>query len=230
MSRNLVNIGFDKYISKTDAFLEISKPENVDFLRNGGGFINFVVYQGQLTRTDIFDKSATKIARLDDNEINLFFKHYMKTKDQKIDLINSIIAGLPNKYDPNEIAKLIGITIPLSDRGLCPDFSKLSDPDDIKYIVYGGDIENTKVKIKLTGIRVADEMLAFEKIGVAAAERNSDTFGYVLHHLDDFDPHTGEATMQLVVKEFHNLKVWGSLFKHIGSVKLWEDFYLVKYK
>jgi hypothetical protein len=227
----LDKMGFPSFEEKMKELIANTDTDILDFLKTGNGFVNFARPTNTWNNIDFYDFMGDKLFRTSDYfEVKAFYKNFMKTHDQKIELINSIVSGLPNKYSPDEVAKLTGTYIPLSDRGLCPDFSKLTDPNDIKYIVYGGNIENTKIKIKLTGIRDADEMLAFEKIGVPAAERNSDTFGFVLHHLDDFDPITGEATMQLVVKEYHNLKVWGTLFKHIGSVKLWEDFYLVKYK
>jgi hypothetical protein len=40
---------------------------------------------------------------------------------------------------------------------------------------------------------------------------------YVWHHLDDFNPLTGECTMQLVRADVHNIT-------HTGSVKQYENY------
>jgi hypothetical protein len=42
---------------------------------------------------------------------------------------------------------------------------------------------------------------------------------YTWHHLDDFDPVTGECTMQLIKTSEHQ-----KTLPHTGSVKQWENF------
>lgn len=48
---------------------------------------------------------------------------------------------------------------------------------------------------------------------------------YTWHHCDDFDPTTGECTMQLVLRKAHQ-----ATYPHKGSVAQYEKFHGVKYK
>ena len=50
------------------------------------------------------------------------------------------------------------------------------------------------VKITMQGSRGRDFTAAFKAAGISKA----DAAGYTWHHVDDFDPCTGETTMQLV--------------------------------
>ena len=72
------------------------------------------------------------------------------------------------------------------------------------------------VTIELTGSYPADEALANAQAGFAAPQ------GWTWHHLDDFDPMTGEGTVQLIhiahqatnphyggAGQFYNLNGWG---------------------
>ncbi len=47
--------------------------------------------------------------------------------------------------------------------------------------------------------------------------------GYVWHHMDDFNPLTGECSMQLVKSTAHT-KVPG--MTHSGSVAQWKSYYI----
>lgn len=105
---------------------------------------------------------------------------------------------------------------PISANKLAPDFS--SNPNgDWLYPITGN--EKNIVRIKLTGARSGTNF-DFHKANQAAnLPGTTAPTGYTWHHLDDFDPVTGEATMQLVKTDVHN----ATLF-HTGSVKQWENF------
>ncbi|WP_093670794.1 HNH endonuclease [Tenacibaculum sp. MAR_2009_124] len=49
--------------------------------------------------------------------------------------------------------------------------------------------------------------------------------GYTWHHMDDYDPITGECTMQLVNKKLHE---WSC--PHKGGAGLWMDLFRIVYK
>ena len=48
---------------------------------------------------------------------------------------------------------------------------------------------------------------------------------YTWHHLDDFNPETGECTMQLVLSDAHV-----ATYPYKGSVSQYEKYYNVEYK
>jgi RHS repeat-associated protein len=80
--------------------------------------------------------------------------------------------------------------------------------------------ENSVVKIKLTGDRGSDFTRAFKESGIKA----SDADGYTWHHVHDFNPETGEASMQLVKTETHKAKV-----PHKGSSDQFSKHFGVEY-
>lgn len=55
--------------------------------------------------------------------------------------------------------------------------------------------------------------------------RKSIKENFTWHHVDDFNPLTGESTMQLVRKDAHV-----ATYPHVGSVSQYEKFYGVNYK
>jgi len=108
-------------------------------------------------------------------------------------------------------------TPPVSANGLVPDFS--TNPNGTWLYPVTGNQKNI-VKIKLTGKRIGTGG-DFHKANQAAGfPTNSAPTGYTWHHLDDFDPQTGEATFQLV-KTSEHVKT----FPHTGSVKQYENYY-----
>ena len=58
--------------------------------------------------------------------------------------------------------------------------------------------------------------------GLADTYKDVAPRGYVWHHMDDFDPLTGECTMQLVKSNAHT-SIEG--MAHSGSVAQWKAFY-----
>jgi hypothetical protein len=76
------------------------------------------------------------------------------------------------------------------------------------------------VRIKLTGSQRGDQKLA-NKWG-AFTETPRD---YRWHHVDDFDPESGEASLELIHKDVHD-----ATLPHAGSVVQYDDHHGVKYK
>ncbi len=72
------------------------------------------------------------------------------------------------------------------------------------------------VEITMQGSRGRDFTEAFKKAGITKAEST----GYTWHHLNDFDPTTGNTTMQLVKTSAHE-----GTFPHAGSVSQFEKHF-----
>jgi hypothetical protein len=110
---------------------------------------------------------------------------------------------------------------PVSANKLAPDFS--SNPGGAWLYPETVNQKNS-VRIKLTGKRKntgGDFHKANQEAGFPGTEAPS---GYTWHHLDDFDPVTGEGTFQLV-KTSEHVKT----FPHTGSVKQYENYHNTTY-
>jgi hypothetical protein len=83
-----------------------------------------------------------------------------------------------------------------------------------------GEGQRSVVPVPLTGSRRKDEKLANELGGFTDTPE-----GYLWHHVDDFDPKSGNATLELVKKGAHN-----ATLPHAGSVAQYEKHHGVKYK
>lgn len=85
------------------------------------------------------------------------------------------------------------------------------------------------VKIQMTGSRYGDFKAANEIAGYANASGNitgkSHPENYTWHHLNDYDPVSNTATMQLVDTSAHE-----ATFPHSGSVSQFEQHHGVKYE
>lgn len=82
--------------------------------------------------------------------------------------------------------------IPASKNGYAPDFSGTS------YLYKATGNQKNIVQVKLTG-SLADDFAAANK----AAGLSGKPTGYTWHHLDDYNPSTGMATLQLVETKVH---------------------------
>ena len=78
------------------------------------------------------------------------------------------------------------------------------------------------VQIKLTGSYSGDFSTANAAAGLYGSKAPK---GYTWHHLDDFNPSTGTATMQLVKSNVHTATV-----PHTGGVKQYEVSNSATYK
>ncbi|MBY0349161.1 MAG: HNH endonuclease [Hydrotalea flava] len=149
---------------------------------------------------------------------------------------NSVIAILKNK-DGNFIVNKFeraykpsanpNIPVPLSVNKLAPDFAN----SQYLYPIIGS--QKNIVKIKMSGYRNSTATIKgdFELANIEAgfggktAPKFIDSYGnevaYTWHHLDDFDPLTGECTMQLVRSDAHT-GVRG--MTHSGSVAQYKAY------
>ena len=93
------------------------------------------------------------------------------------------------------------------------------------YVYIGSDGKETIVKIQMTGSRGRDLTQAFNEANIPKNIRKSIKENYTWHHLDDFNPETGECTMQLVLSDAHV-----ATYPHKGSVSQYEKYYNVEYK
>lgn len=100
--------------------------------------------------------------------------------------------------------------IKMTPNGLGPDFA------GTKYLKTDlAPGQKNIVKIKLTGYRYDDFKEANRLAGFKGAKPPKD---YTWHHLADYDPATGEATMQLVETGAHE-----ATYTHKGSAWQWEQ-------
>jgi len=76
------------------------------------------------------------------------------------------------------------------------------------------------VTITMQGSRQRDFVQAYQQAGISKADAGD----YTWHHVDDFNPTTGETTMQLVKTSAHV-----ESFPHTGSVSQFEEHFGVDY-
>ena len=111
------------------------------------------------------------------------------------------------QFDPLKPAlKTGGLTVPASENGYAPDF------EGTPYLYQAKQDESNIVKIKMTGSYAGDAAAAN-----AAANLKNTPKNFSWHHLDDFNPATGEATLQLVNRQVHQATT-----PHTGDVKQYE--------
>ncbi|WP_373863676.1 HNH endonuclease [Pseudomonas mucidolens] len=72
----------------------------------------------------------------------------------------------------------------------------------------------------MQGSRPRDFTQAYEEAGIPKSAKKH----YTWHHVDDFDPKTGNTTMQLIRKSAHE-----ATYPHGGSVAQYEKHFKVKY-
>lgn len=205
--------------------------EEMDYIWSKGYKLRF-----QPVNMDLLDSEGQMIFRGSPEELKSFIKFHNDTNESKLERLKQAILKFKlesgNVYNPEETGKIFGVEIPPSANGLSPDFSKTP-----QFLYQKNEIEGV-FKIKMSGDRDEDKRIA-NKI----ANLDKTPPGYTWHHLDDFDPVTGECTMQLVETAVHKQIKVGSLKgqiqplhevllagKHVGAVAIWEDFYKVFYK
>jgi hypothetical protein len=115
------------------------------------------------------------------------------------------------------------IDVDLSKNLLAPDFTTKGG----KYLYPQSALQTGQknvVKIKMTGsvpsdFRAANEAAGFSGLGSKAPSLNGKP--YTWHHLDDFNPITGECTLQLVEIDVH-FQVTG--MAHSGSASQYRTY------
>lgn len=127
----------------------------------------------------------------------------------------------------------LDIDVGVSQNRLVPDYSvDMAGAPSTQYL-YPQDLlpagKSPVVKIKMTGKRTGlngDFHEANKAAGISGTKAPGEG-EYVWHHLDDFNPETGECTMQLVKSTAHtNI----SSMAHSGSVAQWKAYYINKSK
>lgn len=178
----------------------------------------------QRINTDLIDGMGQMIFRGKPGEMFSYLEHYIATRNMTQDglahyyrsVLDDIEAPTVNDYNPKKLLDDYGIDVPPGQTGLSPD---------LKSHAYTTESFTGEVKIKMSGSRGVDEMLA-NKLAKEISGLDPIPSGYVWHHLDDFDPLTLECTLQLISQNLHN----DMIDAHIGSVRIWEKFFKVKYK
>lgn len=89
-----------------------------------------------------------------------------------------------------------------------------------KHLYTAAQGQRSVVNIKLTGSRRADAALANKE-----GKFTETPSGYTWHHVDDFDPQSGEASLELIPKGAHK-----ATLPHTGSVAQYEKHHGVWYK
>jgi hypothetical protein len=95
---------------------------------------------------------------------------------------------------------------------------------DYLYPVQSG--ERNIVEITMTGTRSKDFELATRLANLVdkVPDGANAPQGYVWHHVDNFDPLSGRATLELIQRDAHI-----ATLPHIGSVRQYESYYRVIY-
>lgn len=175
----------------------------------------------------------------EDSETGLYynrFRYYDPAAGQYISQDPIRLAGSSfNLYsyvqDPNAYADLLGLAwnpqgpglignpnypdvVASNNPNLTPDFSSST------HLYQAKEGQQSIVKIKLQGSRSRDFVVAFKAAGI----KKSEASGYTWHHFDDFDPITGESTMQLVKRSAHE-----GTYVHKGSADQFAKAFGVDY-
>lgn len=167
---------------------------------------------------DIVDRKGDLRFRGTADEIEKYARKISKSNDDLLKDLDSILTKSlrsAQKFDPLKKALFDrGIKIKSSLRGLVPDFRS-----SVQYL-YKRNPKFGNIKIKLTGVD-AQDFKAANKV----ANLKETPSKYTWHHLDDYDPITGECTMQLVETKVHR---WSC--PHKGGAGLWSDLFQIIYK
>lgn len=187
----------------------------------------FVVIKAKGAKTNL-----TVVEKLDDgseairfigkeDEIEAYLKVMSKTDETIIADFENIVKTskefdiLKDKLKPFRDKGIdIGKSVGNGFFGLVPDF-RLA-----KQFLYKGDLKFGNVKIKLTGVDAKDFELCNELFKFSKTPNN-----YTWHHMDDFNPITGECTMQLVKQGVHE-----ATFPHKGGAGLFMELLGLKRK
>lgn len=224
--KNVNEVGnFPNFSKKIDPFIDILDNESLNYIKATDHGISVlmknadlldaesdVILRGSAQEFDTYMK-IKKLTSKDPYKWNRLFSNWSTkmlnrgkfsstsiTVDGKVHIIQPIAAG--SKYQG-----VRGL------EGLGPDFSYTPE------LLFNGDPTKSIKIIKLTGSRDLDFKVANELAGLTSTPN-----GFTWHHLDDFDPDSGTATMQLVRTKVHET------FSHGGGASMWKAFYGIEYK
>ncbi|WP_435261020.1 HNH endonuclease [Tenacibaculum sp. nBUS_03] len=194
--------------------------------------------KGASTNISILDAEEDIIMKGKQDDIEKYLKKMEKSNEEIISEFDRVlkiaVKSDSKRFDPLKKALIKyrnkGINILKSGlkggtekgRGLVPDF--LHTPQ----YLFNADKRFGKIKIKVTGIdsddfRLCNEavekfMPGFTKKYVPNGKNKPNR--YTWHHMDDYDPITGECTMQLVKTKIHT-----ACFPHKGAPGIIELFF-----
>lgn len=230
---------FDKFLNRI--FLKIN-PRTAEFLESGELIFGYKIFRfddmpdpGSLV--DMFNKGDDMLLRIrKDTDLTIFINAFNRSDLEKEEDMIAIIDKLMenenyvfNSEAASAAAKRefgIDFDIPPSDVGLAPDYSSIADKTvNGKPVIFKVEGVQAITKIKYSSVRDIDFRLAYEKMGIPNNMIDVVKENYVWHHLDDFNPVTGEGTMQLVLKDVHNSAMLGRDLNHTGGVAIWKWFY-----
>ncbi|WGH74649.1 HNH endonuclease [Tenacibaculum tangerinum] len=196
--------------------------------------------KGARSNISVLDKEGDVVMKGKQNDIELYLQMMRKSDKEilsKYDELLELAVRTDNKrFNPFKEAleefRRAGINIlpsgkkggVIGGKGLVPDY--LHNPE----FLFNKDKRFGSIKIKVTGVDRDDFKLCNE-----IAEKISPGFkskiskgadkpdGYAWHHMDDYNPLTGECTMQLVLSDVHT-----SCFPHKGAPGLIELLFGIK--
>lgn len=191
---------------------------------------------------DMFTNSDDMLLRARNSfDLESFLFAYRQSNAEKEEFMESVIARIKmdmpdNLFDTDKARKAIkehlniDISIPLGPNGLGPDYSSIKDTviKGNKLIYHHGNPAVAGIKkIKYSSVLDIDFSLAYKELGLSGQEIEEVKKLYVWHHLDDYNPKTGEGTMQLVLRELHNpgQEGYGYALRHTGGVAMWRYYY-----
>ncbi|MCB9810831.1 MAG: HNH endonuclease [Candidatus Nomurabacteria bacterium] len=231
---DVMAIGMDSFGENSIALFRTIGDESVAFMKETKMAYRLVVYRGRFSGgIDLFTEAGEMLCRGTKAQLENFMNVYRLSRATKKRYIREIIRELEDEgwlFDVEKAREYLGLEIKASKRGFAPDYTSLAETIYLEEpVIYQGESFFAKIKIKMSGIRSVDDELAN-----AAADLAKKPEGYTWHHLDDFDPVTGECTMQLVSEKVHMKIITlpdGSKVKlldylsHLGSPALWSRFY-----
>lgn len=240
--------GFDR---RLDDFFRKVDQETLRFMESGDVYLDFKVYRREdLTdmgvAIDMFDDgSGNMLLRLrEEEELDIFVHFYhlsdVEKRRQMAQVISVQLRG-PDRakyiFDPVKARKAIldrmkvDLDVPAGPNGLAPDYDTvkhiLVDDNPVVHTIEG---KPSIIDIPYTSRRESDFKLAYERMGFTPQQIAEAEELYVWHHLDNWDPVSGQGTMQLVLKSVHNSAGYGDALNHTGGVAMWKWFYLINYR
>lgn len=231
---NLAKVGFQTLEKESERFFKTIGRDLENYIRNTEMGYRHNIYTATsgankgktlVGKTSLFHRQYGEFFRGTHQQAVSFLKTRQLSPEVREEILQQTIAKLresPRCFNPEGAELATKIKIPASDRGLAPDYRKVTETVyENADIFFRNSKKNADWKITMTGDHATDVRLADLAAGITAAERK----GYVWHHLDDFNPETGQCTMQLVLAEFHKLAVHGQELQHIGGSGLYRNFY-----
>nr|BFF36164.1 hypothetical protein BACT7_10260 [Tenacibaculum mesophilum] len=194
--------------------------------------------KGASTNVSVLDKHGDIVMKGKEDDIKKYLEKMRKSNEEIIsefdEVLKIAVKNDSKRFDPLKKALLKyrkqGVNILKSGlkggvekgRGLVPDF--LHTPE----FLFNADKRFGEIKIKVTGVdsddfRLCNEavekfMPGFTKKYVSNGKNKPNK--YTWHHMDDYNPITGECTMQLVKTKIHT-----ACFPHKGAPGIIELFF-----